>query len=72
MDPVRLTIVPTDLDAEMIQSLLETEGIASFRQLTNFGAGSIAGAGGGQHEILVRPEDLERAQALLDTPADQG
>jgi Putative prokaryotic signal transducing protein len=65
-DLVRLTIVRTDLDAEMIQSLLKTEGIPAFRQLTDFGAGSTDGFGrGGQHEVLVPEEDLERARELI-------
>jgi hypothetical protein len=62
---VRLTVVPTELDARMIQSLLETEGITSFFQLTNFGAGSTDGFGRGQQEILVAPGDLERARELV-------
>jgi hypothetical protein len=49
----------------MILSLLETEGIASFRQLTDFGAGSSDGWGRGQQEILVAPADLERARELI-------
>ena len=66
-DFVRLTMVPTELDAEMIQSLLRTEGILAFVQLTDFGAGSTDGWGrGGQREVLVRPEDLERARELID------
>lgn len=63
---VRLTVVPTDLDAEMIEKLLATEGIKAFRQLTDFGAGATDGFGrGGQHEVLVRREDLERARELI-------
>ncbi|HEV8603649.1 MAG TPA: DUF2007 domain-containing protein [Gaiellaceae bacterium] len=64
-DLVRLTVVPTQFDAEMIQSLLRTEGITSFRELTDYGAGSTDGLGGGQQEIFVAPSDLERAQALI-------
>lgn len=62
---VRLTVVPTVLDAEMIQQRLELEGIVAFRQVTDFGAGSFDGVAQGQHEILVRPEDLEAARALI-------
>jgi hypothetical protein len=32
---------------------------------TDFGAGAMDGMAGGQQEILVRPNDLERARALL-------
>ena len=64
---VRLTVVPNDLEAQMIESLLETEGIPAFRKLTDFGAGATDGFGrGGQHEVLVRAEDLERARELID------
>jgi hypothetical protein len=65
-DLVRLTVVPSDLDAEMIQRLLATEGIEAFRKLTDFGAGATDGFGrGGQHEVLVRSGDLERARELI-------
>lgn len=61
---VTLTIVRTELDARMMQSLLETDGIVSFFRQTNFGAASDE-VGRGQQEILVRPKDLERARALI-------
>ena len=64
---VRLTVVPNDLAAQMIQGLLETEGIQAFYRVTDFGAGSTDGFGrGGQHEVLVRPDDLEQARELID------
>jgi hypothetical protein len=65
-DFVRLTVVRTELDAEMVERLLATDGIVAFRQVTNVGAGSFDGVGRGQHEILVRPEHLERARELID------
>jgi hypothetical protein len=52
------------LDADMIQSLLETEGIKSTRRQTNFGAGSSDGWGG-QQEILVEENDVEAARTLI-------
>jgi hypothetical protein len=64
MTLVRLTLAATPLDAEMIQSLLKTEGIESTRKQTNFGAGSTDGWGG-QQEILVEESDLETARALV-------
>ena len=63
---VRLTVVSNEIEAEVILSLLRTEGIESTQQITNFGAGGIDAVGsGGPREILVRAEDLERATALI-------
>jgi putative signal transducing protein len=62
---VRLTVVANPVEAEMIRSLLSTEGIESLRKQTNFGAGSMDGYSGGQQEILVSPSDLESARELL-------
>ena len=65
MNLVRLTVVANPVEAEMIRSLLSTEGIESVRMQTNFGAGSMDGYSGGQQEILVNPADLEFARELL-------
>ena len=65
MGPVRLTVVANPVEAEMIRSLLSTEGIESLVKQTNFGAGSMDGFSGGQQEILVSPADLESARELL-------
>jgi hypothetical protein len=63
---VRLKVVPNPAEAELIRNRLELEGIRSMRRPTDFGAGAMDGWGGfgGQQEILVRPEDLERARQL--------
>jgi hypothetical protein len=64
---VHLTVVSNEIEAEMILSLLRTEGIESRQQMTNYGAGGIDGVGSaGPREILVRAEDLERATALIE------
>ena len=64
---VKLTVVSNEIEAEVILSLLRTEGIESRQQLTNYGAGGIDAVGsGGPREILVRAEDLERATALIE------
>ena len=64
---VRLTVVSNEIEAEMILSLLQTEGIESTQQMTNYGAGGIDAVGsGGPREILVRAEDLERATELIE------
>jgi hypothetical protein len=44
---------------------LRAEGIdAEYRQ-TNFAAGAMDGMRGGPQEILVRPDDVDRARELL-------
>ena len=64
---VRLTVVSNEIEADLILSLLRTEGIESTQQMTNYGAGGIDAVGsGGTREILVRAEDLERATALIE------
>jgi Putative prokaryotic signal transducing protein len=65
-DLVRVTVAANPAEAEAIRGLLQTEGIESFRRQTNFGAGTMDGFSGGQQEILVRPEDLEQARALVE------
>jgi Putative prokaryotic signal transducing protein len=68
MELVRLTIVPNEIEAEQIRSLLGFEGIESIQRLTDFGSGSIdAGTSGvGAREILVKPDDLEAARAIVE------
>jgi hypothetical protein len=64
---VRLTVVPNEIEAEQLRSLLRFEGIESMQRLTDYGAGSIdAGTSQtGQREILVHANDLETARALI-------
>ena len=67
-EPVRLTIVANEFEAETIRGLLQTEGIESIQRLTDLGAGTIdAGTSSyGAREILVRTEDLEQARELIE------
>jgi len=67
VDPVRLTVVLNEIEADQVQSLLKFEGIESMQRPTNTGAGSIGGSGAmsGSREILVKPEDLDAAKAIL-------
>jgi Putative prokaryotic signal transducing protein len=67
MDLVPLTVVPNEIEAEQIRSILSLEGIDSMQRVTNLGAGSLDGSSGmgGPREILVRQDDLETAQALI-------
>ena len=70
MEPVALTVVSSEAEAEMIRGLLATEGIESMHRPTNFGAGATDGfTPAGEREILVRPEQLEDARALLESDA---
>jgi Putative prokaryotic signal transducing protein len=67
VDLVRLTVVLNEIEADQVQSLLKFENIESMQRPTDTGAGSIAGSGamGGRREILVKPEDLETAKAII-------
>jgi hypothetical protein len=62
-----LTVVANETEAELIRSLLRTEGIESMQRPTDFGAGSLDGvAAFAAREILVSPRDLEAARALIE------
>jgi hypothetical protein len=67
MDLVTLTVVLNEIEADQVQSLLKFENIESMQRPTDTGAGSIGGSGAmsGSREILVKPEDLETAKALI-------
>ncbi|MEP6909440.1 MAG: DUF2007 domain-containing protein [Actinomycetota bacterium] len=65
MKLVRVTLVANPVEAELIRSLLKTEGIESIRKQTDFGAGTMDGFSGGQQEILVEENDLEAARELI-------
>jgi hypothetical protein len=63
---VRLTIVSSESEAEMLRGLLATEGIDSIQRPTDFAAGALDGwAAGGAREILVRSADVDTARELL-------
>jgi len=66
-EPVLLTVVLNEIEADQIQSLLKFEGIESMQRPTDVGAGSIGGSGAmsGSREILVKPEDLDTAKAII-------
>jgi hypothetical protein len=67
VDLVPLTVVMNEIEADQVQSLLKFENIESMQRPTNTGAGSIGGSGAmsGSREILVKPEDLETAKAII-------
>lgn len=67
-EPVGLTVVPNEAEAELILNRLRIEGIEAMRRPTNL-AGALGGVGwGGQQEILVNEEDLDRARQLISEP----
>ena len=67
MDLVRLTVVMNEIEADQVQSLLKFDDIESMQRPTDSGAASIGGSGAmsSSREILVKPEDLEAAQAII-------
>ncbi len=63
---VRLKIVSSEIEAEIIRGLLEEEGIQSMLRPTDVAAASFDGwSPGGAREVLVAAGDLERARELL-------
>jgi Putative prokaryotic signal transducing protein len=62
---VRVAVVPNPSEADLLCNRLKVEGIAAMRRQTNFGAGAFD-AVGGQQEVLVKEDDLERARELID------
>jgi hypothetical protein len=68
MKPVPLTVVGSDVEAEMVCGLLRSNGIRCSYRKTNDGA-AIGNASGvsmtGPTEVLVDDSDLDAARALL-------
>jgi putative signal transducing protein len=64
---VTLTVVPNEAEGELIVNQLQMEEIPALRRPTNT-AGALGGVGwGGQQEILVSPEDLDRAREIISS-----
>jgi hypothetical protein len=66
-DPVRVTIVPNEVAADVVCTFLRAEGIKCGHRVTNMGAGGWDGVpnAGGAREVLVDPADLEVAREAL-------
>ena len=65
MAPVRLTVVRTQGEADLICSLLRSDGLLCGDRAAD-GLGAEPGSGfGGWVEVLVEEDDLERARALI-------
>ena len=68
MNVVRFMVVGSSMEADTICGLLRTEGIACDHRQTDVGAGAGDAVGdSGPREILVAPDDLERARQLVTT-----
>jgi hypothetical protein len=66
-DLVVLDSVATEMEAELISSILRGEGIQSMYRPTNFAAGATDGfTPSGAREILVRSEDVAKARRVLE------
>jgi len=65
--PVRVTIVPNEVAADVVCTFLRAEGIKCGHRVTNMGAGGWDGVpnAGGPREVLVDPADLEVAREAL-------
>jgi hypothetical protein len=66
-EPVRVTIVPNEIEADVVCSYLRAEGIRCAHRVTNMGAGGWDGVPnvGGAREVLVDPGDLAAAREAL-------
>jgi hypothetical protein len=66
-DLVRLTIVSTEIEAEIVRSLLRTEDIESVKRKTDFatGASDAGSSSQGPWEILVSSDALATARELI-------
>lgn len=67
-EPVRLTVLPNEPIAEVVCGMLRSEDIVCMQRITNFAFGSggeLPSSGMGPREVLVRPDDLERARELI-------
>ena len=63
---VRVAIAPNEPAADMLCSLLRTEGIRCMSRVTDVGAGALDGVAPiGSREVLVNSDDEARARELL-------
>jgi hypothetical protein len=70
---VRATVVRNQPEAEIVCSLLRSEGIKCFHRPTDFAAGAFDGAlsSAGAREVIVDESDLERARELLEAQVEE-
>jgi hypothetical protein len=65
-DLVAIETVGTEFEADAICGLLREAGIECTHRSTTMSAGVLGGVGQGAREVVVRPEDVERARQALD------
>jgi hypothetical protein len=66
--PVTLTVVPNELEAEVICGALRANGIACNYRKTDMAAGWTMGTvAGGPVEVLVDESDLDAARNVVET-----
>jgi hypothetical protein len=64
---VVVAVVSTEPEAELLCSLLQSEGISCTQRQTNFAAGASDGVpSGGPREVIVGANDAARARELLN------
>jgi hypothetical protein len=72
-EPVVITVVPTEQEADVISGLLQSAGIESLARQTNVGAGASDGLTGiGPYEVVVAAGDAAAARELLAGTVDDG
>ncbi len=68
MELVKVYSAASELDAEMMKSVLEGEGIAAMIGSETYGrllGGTFGASMIGEVRVLVRPEDAERAREII-------
>lgn len=68
MELVKVYSAEGELEAELIKSVLESEGIRALVKSETFGRwfpGVLSGTTFGDVQVFVRPEDAERAKEIL-------
>ncbi|MEE8373822.1 MAG: DUF2007 domain-containing protein [Dehalococcoidia bacterium] len=75
MELVKVYSAANELDAEMLKSILEDEGIAVMISAETYGrllGGAFGASVIGEIRVLVRPEDAERAAGIISEVRIEG
>jgi hypothetical protein len=75
MELVKVYSAANELDAEMIKSILEDEGISAMISAETYGrllGGTFGTSGIGDVRVLVRPEEAERAARIISEVRIEG
>jgi hypothetical protein len=67
-DWVIVGVAGSEAEAELLCSVLRGSGIDCLTRVTNSGAGAGDGLAVGAHDILVSPQDVQDARAILHEP----